>query len=232
MPAKIIDRTGMIFGEWKILSFIERKSAMNYWLCRCSCGTTKAVSYGTLANGRSSSCGCKAIKKRVKKLTKHGMSGTSTYKSWHAMIQRTQGKGGHEAYVDKKISVCDEWLLFKNFIADMGLRPDGMSIDRIDNTKGYSKNNCRWATQVQQANNKETNVFIDCFGEKMTITQASRHYNIPISCLRHRLRKGMSVSDALTTPVIEKTRKKKIVIQASTRVSLNDATPTQWDQVR
>lgn len=207
MCAKIVDRTGMVFGEWKILSFVERRSTINYWLCECSCGSKKSVSFHTLANGSSSSCGCKAVEKRVKKLLKHGMAGTPTYKSWHAMVQRTQGKGNHESYVDKKIDVCDEWLTFENFFADMGERPKGKTIDRIDNSKGYSKENCRWATQTEQANNKTSNVYLNVFGKRLTITEASRAYNVGISCLRHRLRKGMNPEAALTLPNLKKTQK-------------------------
>lgn len=199
MPARMLDRSGMIFGEWKILSFVERKSEINYWLCKCSCGNIKKVAYGTLANGRSTSCGCKAVEKRVKKLKKHGMASTPTYKSWHAMIQRTEGKGGHESYVDRKIGVCDEWLSFDGFFADMGIRPENKTLDRIDNTKGYCKENCRWATPLEQANNKDTNVYLSVFGKKMTISEAARFYGIGISCLRHRLRKGMNPETALTT---------------------------------
>lgn len=201
MPAKLIDRTGMIFKEWTVLSFIERRSAINFWMCQCSCGTKKPVAFGTLANGRSTSCGCKAIEKRVKKLKKHGMAGTPTYKSWHAMIQRTEGKGGHESYVHRKIDVCMRWLTFDLFFEDMGVRPIGTTLDRIDNNRGYYKENCRWATHTQQSNNTSANVYLNLFGKTMTVTEASRHYNIGISCLRHRLRKGMDPEMAVTLSV-------------------------------
>lgn len=198
MPAMLIDRTGNVFGDWTVLSFFKREKNVNYWLCKCSCGTTKTVNFNSLYKNKSTSCGCKTIEKRSAKLTKHGMAGTPTYKSWHAMLQRSQGKGGHESYVKRDISVCDDWIKFENFLRDMGKRPNGKTLDRIDNTKGYYKENCRWATPSEQQNNMRSNALIDVFGERMTITQASRLYNIGISCLRHRLRKGIEPNLAVT----------------------------------
>jgi hypothetical protein len=198
MPATLIDRTGNVFGEWTVLSFVKREKNTNYWLCKCSCGNTKTVIFNSLQKQKSTSCGCKAIAKRSKKLTKHGMAGTPTYKSWHAMLQRSQGKGGHESYVERNITVCPDWIKFENFLSDMGVRPDGKTLDRIDNTKGYYKDNCRWATPSEQQNNMKSNAFIYVFGERMTITRASKLYSIGISCLRHRLRKGMNPDLAVT----------------------------------
>jgi hypothetical protein len=84
---------------------------------------------------------------------KHGYFGTPTYKSWSEMIYRCKNNG--RGYLNgRNINVCDEWKDFKNFLKDMGERPFGTSIDRIDNSKGYYKENCRWATSIQQARNK------------------------------------------------------------------------------
>ena len=114
MPAILIDRTGSVFGDWTVLSFVKREKNINYWLCKCSCGNIKTVIFNSLHSNRSTSCGCKTIEKRSAKLKKHGMAGTPTYKSWHAMLQRSQGKGGHESYVERNISVCDDWIKFEN----------------------------------------------------------------------------------------------------------------------
>lgn len=199
--AKILDRSGKKYGYWTAISFYDREKSSTRWLCRCICGAERPVIANSLTKGISISCGCVGSKIRAEKKTTHGMGGTRTYKSWHSMHQRCQGKGGHEGYVAKGITVCERWILFENFFEDMGERPVGMTIDRIDGTKGYYKENCRWATHKQQMNNRDVNVIVEPFGKKMTIAEAADKYKIGISCLRHRLRKGMSINDALTIPL-------------------------------
>lgn len=198
---KIIDKTGNKYGFWTVLGFPQRTNNITSWYCQCVCGTKKMVISNTLVNGRSSSCGCKQYELSAMKNTKHGMAATPTYKSWHAMIQRCQGKGGHESYPERNISVCEKWLSFEGFFADMGIRPANKSLDRIDNTKGYYKENCRWATAKEQHNNKDRTKYVYVDGEKMPIMFACEKYKIGISCARHRLRKGMSDEATFKTPV-------------------------------
>lgn len=201
MPMPFRDKTGQTFGYWTVLAFAGRDGRnATVWKCKCVCGMEKNVVIGSLTSGKSKSCGCKQYEITASKNTKHGMAGTPTYKSWHAMIQRCQGKGGHQKYVDKKIQVDDEWMDFNNFFQDMGLRPKGKTLDRIDNKKGYSKNNCKWSTPKEQANNRDNNVLINFFGEKMTVPQASRKFNIGISMIIKRLKRGMSPDDAILKP--------------------------------
>jgi len=191
MPMPFRDKTGQVFGYWTVLGFAGRDGRnATVWNCKCICGTERNVVVGSLMKGKSKSCGCQQYRLSAEKHTKHGLAGTPTYKSWHAMIQRTQGKGGHQSYVDRGFTVCKQWLEFEKFIADMGMRPVGKTLDRIDNTKGYSKENCRWATPVEQANNKDTTRYVVVDGEKMPIMYACKKYNIGISCARHRLRSG------------------------------------------
>lgn len=207
MDLRTLDRTGKKYGYWTAISFYDREKSRTRWLCRCICGAEKIVISATLTNGRSISCGCIGFKLRSLKIKKHGMAGTKTYKSWHSMHQRCQGKGGHEAYVNNGITVCERWSSIENFVEDMGERPIGKSLDRIDGTKGYFKENCRWATHKEQMNNRNVNVIVEPFGEKMTIAEAADKYNMGISCLRHRLNKGMSINEALTKPVANNRKK-------------------------
>lgn len=194
----MIDRSGMVFGNLTVVKFDKKDGRNGFrWICVCSCGTEKSIIYNSLAKGRSTSCGCKAAEKRATANTKHGMASTPTYKSWHAMIQRCQGKGGHEKYVRKNLSVFCEWLSFDKFFADMGERPKGMTLDRIDNSKGYEPYNCRWATNEQQMNNRDNSRFFVVHGEKMTLPQISRKHEIGISKLRHCIRKGQSIEEAM-----------------------------------
>lgn len=195
----ILDRTGKKYGYWTAISFFDRKGQRTRWLCRCVCGIERVVIANTLNNGSSISCGCVGSKIRAEKGTKHGMAKTPTYKSWHAMIQRCEGKGGHESYPKRNITVCKEWLSFNVFFNDMGLRPQGKTLDRIDNSKGYYKENCRWATSKEQLNNKDTTRYVFVDGERMPIMFACAKYGIGISCARHRLRNGMTDEQTFKT---------------------------------
>ena len=204
MDVRTLDRTGKVYGYWTVLSFFDRRKTSTRWLCRCVCGLEKPVISSTLANGRSISCGCIGSKVRAQKKTKHGMARTKTYKSWHSMHQRCQGKGGHESYPNRNISVCQEWGLFEKFFKDMGERPDGKTLDRIDNSKGYYKENCRWATSKEQHNNKDRTRYVFVDGEKMPIMFACEKYGVGISCARHRLTKGMTDDEVFKTKVRSK----------------------------
>jgi hypothetical protein len=191
MPAKLIDRSGLRFGKWTVISLAKKqKYGVFYWNCDCDCGVTKEVSFRSLTSGASTSCGCNAVAKRVEKLTKHGYAGTPTYRSWYSMLQRSLGKGGHESYPERNIGVCQEWHDFEIFLRDMGERPDGCSLDRINNNIGYSKANCRWADQKTQQNNKRTTVYVYTDDGIVTATQAAAILDVGISGIRHRLRDG------------------------------------------
>lgn len=200
MPPPIKDKIGMKFGFWTITGNPKRKNNHTYWSCLCICGNEKMVAMTTLLNGKSNSCGCKSRELSSTKTTKHGMAKTKTYKSWHSMIQRSQGKGGHKSYVQRKITVCDEWKSFDKFFQDMGERPEKMTLDRIDNSKGYSKDNCRWATAKQQSNNTRKTLFVVIDGQSIPFMFACEKYGIGESCARHRLKKGMSYEQVFKTP--------------------------------
>lgn len=207
MPTPFADHTGKQFGLWTVKSFYGRtKDNRPIWLCRCECGTEKPVIMGSLQKGRSRSCGCMSRVWGAEKITKHGMAGTPTYKSWHQMHQRCQGLHGHDHYLTRGISVCERWAIFENFYADMGLRPEGKTLDRIDNKKGYTPDNCRWATWEQQANNREVATWHTVHGKLLTVALAAREYGLHESGLRHRLRKGWTLEKAVSTPMLPRRR--------------------------
>lgn len=117
----------------------------------------------------------------------HGMYGTRTYKSWSEMKFRCDHKNHSKSKIYNDISYCDEWKDFRNFYKDMGERPIGTSIDRIDGKKGYYKENCRWATDEQQQNNKSSNNKYLIDGELLTLPQISRKFNISRSNLANKI---------------------------------------------
>jgi hypothetical protein len=153
-----INESGHVYGRLTVLER-DHTRGPQYWQCACSCGSTKTVHIANLKSGRQQSCGClNAERKRDNKyrLT-HGQSYTPEYAAWHNMIQRCT-RPNHAAWKDyggRGISVCDEWMAsFEVFIAHVGPRPDGMSIDRINNDGNYEPGNVRWATKRTQSNNQ------------------------------------------------------------------------------
>lgn len=128
------------------------------------------------------------------------MYGTPTYSSWSAMIGRCSGRTSKpEHYAAKGVRVCSEWLTFAGFFADMGVRPEGMTLDRIDNSLGYSKANCRWATSEQQAQNRSNSVLISFNGKTQTARAWSREIGVSDTAIRARLRKGWPVEMVLSS---------------------------------
>jgi len=133
---------------------------------------------------------------------------TGTHNSWRAMIARCTNSSHkfHQHYLDKGISVCPEWYDFNSFAADMGEREDGMTIERIDNSKGYYADNCRWATRKEQANNRSSNVIVSVKGEDLTLAQAADKYDVPYAVIVSRHAAGWASED-----IISKPRKQKLI---------------------
>jgi hypothetical protein len=130
------------------------------WLCRCDCGSTALVTGSALRKANTKSCGClRRDLGRIKTLT-HGQSRrgqwSQTYRTWANMHWRVKSSSARNApyYRDRGITVCARWTSFELFLADMGPRPFGKSLDRINNDLGYGPNNCRWATAQQQSQNR------------------------------------------------------------------------------
>lgn len=203
--SKIIDMAGKKYGRLTVISRCpENKGTQAQWVCLCDCGNTKIVLGNSLRSGRTQSCGCLHSDVCADLLRTHGYSGTRTHVSWAGMIQRCSDPNStsYPRYGALGITVNERWKKFENFFADMGERPDGCSLDRIDPRKNYEPGNCRWATDDEQANNKRNNRVIEVNGKSMTVTEASRLTGIPAHVLFRRVSKGWSDADVIAVPVV------------------------------
>jgi hypothetical protein len=156
-----MDRTGQVFGQLTVLYCTQKSkrgppTQKTKWMCSCSCGNIAEYTASNLVTGNSTAClGCRAVKQITHgHASRCGMS--RTYNSWLSMLGRCNNPKDHNyhLYGARGIDVCDDWLLFENFLLDMGERPANMTLDKVDNNKGYSKDNCRWATSSEQCYNR------------------------------------------------------------------------------
>ncbi len=170
------------------------------WACLCDCGNTTTVSRNSLSTGNTKSCGCLHELKKGENL-----SHSREYRSLHSAIQRCHDVTSDDYYLygGRGISVYPEWREkkgFVKFLAHMGPRPKGHTLDRIDNEGNYEPGNCQWSSDTDQANNKRSNRLLTHGGQTMTVAQWARELNIPDGTLRNRLRRGWSIEEMLLTP--------------------------------
>lgn len=197
MPARR-ELDGQVFGLWTVLKYHGSSGQGAMWLCRCECGTERPTYASSLVTGRSLSCGC-ARPGNIKHGHNAGAGQSPTYKSWRNMLARC-GNPKHAAYHvygGRGIAVCAEWHSFVQFLEDMGERPKGKTLDRIDNNKGYSKANCRWLTMREQCSNRANNHRITHNGESHIISEWARLLGIKEGTIRARVCRGFSDADAL-----------------------------------
>lgn len=166
---------------------------LRYVKAKCDCGREFELRVDRIK--LQITCGC-----AVNKTIKHGYVGTSTYKTWTAMKCRCK----HQPhYVNKGIKVCERWQEFANFVEDMGPRPKGTSIDRIDNSKGYEPGNCRWADAKTQCRNKDGNPRFCVNGQHLTLAEIVGMVDVSYVTMKKRLERGWSIEEAMVKPVAD-----------------------------
>lgn len=178
-----LDLIGQGFGLLRVTAFAGMRDGRSTWVCECACGGESIVVGSLLRNGHTASCGCAARHSASARCrdrnTSHGMRYVPEYKIWGGMIRRCHAPTdpGFKNYGARGIAVCDRWRgSFESFFADMGSRPSPQhSLDRWPDQSGdYEPGNVRWATDVEQANNRKSNHLVTYRGEVMTLREAIR----------------------------------------------------------
>ena len=181
---KVIDLTGKKFGRLTVIKQ-DKESKRTKWICKCECGNIKSVYACHLKDGSSTSCGCFQKEKVKQSNSKHGYTKTSLHNRWKTMKQRCCNKNdkNYKNYGGRGITVCDEWNDFENFKnwALLNGYEQGLQLDRIDNNKGYSPDNCRWCKASVNNHNRRNTAKIDGipltdFAEIHNLTYSHIHY--------------------------------------------------------
>lgn len=188
---------GYSFGKLTVLHETGRtsKSGCRYWECICECGKRRSVAGMDLVNMKYTSCGrCNYKYKEV----------DSEYNVWSAMMQRcyNENNPSYHNYGGRGIKVCERWHNYSSFIKDIGNRPKGGTLDRINNNGNYEPKNCRWVDMKTQQNNRRNNRIIVHNGKEYTVSELARIYGVEREILFDRVLKyGWSVEDAISTPI-------------------------------
>jgi hypothetical protein len=171
-------------------------------VCACACGGAKTAIATSVRAGRTTSCGCQIAAGALKR-TRHGQARASnrsgTYSSWAQMRSRCNdpGANGYQRYGGRGIKVCERWADFQAFLSDMGERPAGMSIDRVDVDGHYEPGNCRWASRQTQAENKRTARHYTAYGETHNARGWHERTGVHPGTLRVRIQRGWPVERAV-----------------------------------
>lgn len=202
------DLVGQKFNRLTVMGFMgTNKQGNSFWHCKCDCGNIKKVPACKLKNGDTKSCGCLSAQKVGERSTTHGHyvngKASHTYTTWRNMKDRCYNMNSinYSYYGGRGITVCEYWHKFENFLEDMGVKPIGMTIERINNNKGYCKENCRYATPKEQGSNKRNNVFLTFNGKTQTVAQWTEETGIKRDTISDRLERGWPIEVALTKRV-------------------------------
>ncbi len=198
---RFTDIDGEVFNRLTVLGFAEL-NRRSFWWCECICGNIVRPSIEDLRSRKVQSCGCLHLETGKNNRT-HGLSNSRTYRSWNMMLQRCNNPTmeSYKYYGEKGITVYKQWYKFDAFLADMGERPTGTSLERRDNNGNYEPSNCYWGTPIQQANNKGNNHLITYNNCTQTLQMWARELNCHHTTILQRLKYGWGIEKTLSTPI-------------------------------
>ena len=205
MP-ELIDITDVQFEHCVALRYVCGGKQGAKFLCRCECGKEFVARSVDLRKGRVKSCGCVNRRELINKNTKHGYHDHPIYFALSHIKQRCCNPkcAEYQNYGGRGITVCDEWLNNPKSFIDWSIQNGwrkGLTIDRIDNDKGYEPSNCRWVDMNVQENNKRNNHFLEYKGRRLTISQWSKEIGISRDSINYRILNGWTIEETLNTPV-------------------------------
>ncbi len=203
---KFLDRAGVKYGRLTALHVSHyniRQQA--YWMCRCDCGTEMPVFGGNLTSLAVKSCGCYSRDHPAHLIHGQSPNGSHTreYDTWISMRSRVLNPKNkrYKHYGERGITICSRWDDFRNFFADMGKRPRGLTLHRSDNDGNYCPENCVWATSETQARAKTNTRWVTCWGRTQSLADWADDCLLPYSTIHARLGAGWAPEKAFTEPV-------------------------------
>lgn len=169
--------------------------------CLCVCGKEFVVRYDAIKNGRTKSCGCLAKKLMATQKYKrtHGQSSSRTYRIWGGVVQRCTNKNAvtWPYYGARGITIDQRWLVFENFLQDMGEAPAKLTLERRKNDGNYEKDNCYWATRKEQAQNRRSSIMITRNERTQCLKAWCEELLVDYDAVGHRMRRGMTFEEAI-----------------------------------
>lgn len=208
LPKNAKDITGQRFGRLTAIGPVGKNKKGVVWLCRCDCGNTVTPLTNHLASGNTKSCGCLQKEIAVRRNTTHGMTKHPIHQIWISIIQRCANPKdrSYANYGGRGIAICDEWRhnfkTFHDYVSQLShCGEEGYTLDRINNSLGYSPGNLRFATRVEQNRNQRKNVMITHNGKTQCLAAWATELDVSRATLNARLRRGWSIERALTTPI-------------------------------
>lgn len=197
-----IDLTGKTFGNLTVLRLaVDEPRKKKKWLCQCGCGREIVVSASNLKSGHSQQCRTCQLKAVQTGNVTHNQSGTKLYRVWNGIKTRCENPNSksYPEYGGRGITLCPEWHDAATFLewAWANGYHEGLEIDRIDNDRGYSPDNCHWIPRKNNANNKRSSKYVEHGGEKRTVSEWASFFGVNYKNLCRNLSKGYSLEEAV-----------------------------------
>lgn len=206
MPS-FIDRTGSKYGKLTVLELDQQKSTKKrkFWICICECGNKTTVLGDNLKGNKTKSCGCLQVENQLVQAAKRKKWGKELFPTrhvWQLMLRRCYNPKDSvfSHYGERGISVCERWHTFENFLEDMGVKPEGLSLERKNVNGNYSLENCCWATMTEQTRNRRTTKWVTINGQTKSAAEWCEIYGCDQFLFSARTSRGWDALKALTTP--------------------------------